>query len=142
MIDKNKLVEYLKNAKVKHYYTSDSKRHRFHGTLPDDVKIASMDENTFLSEKNTQKWIDFINGKEAPKKPEAPKAEPKVGQEIIANISDAISTNAVLTEDIDFDAMSKRELETYTLEKYGVDLNLRYSKDKLIAQINELANGE
>jgi hypothetical protein len=36
------------------------------------------------------------------------------------------------------DNMTKLELEAYTLDEHGVDLDRRLNKDKLIKQINEL----
>lgn len=39
----------------------------------------------------------------------------------------------------DFDSMTKKELEAYAKEKYGVDLDRRMSKTKLIAEIKNLS---
>lgn len=39
----------------------------------------------------------------------------------------------------DLEAMTKKELETYALERFGVDLDRRKSKGALIAEIEALA---
>ena len=42
----------------------------------------------------------------------------------------------------DYETMSKAEIETFAREKFGVELDRRQSKNKMIEQLNKIAKGE
>lgn len=39
---------------------------------------------------------------------------------------------------VDFESMTKRQIEAYVLEHYQIDLDLRYSKTDLVAEANRI----
>jgi predicted PilT family ATPase len=63
------------------------------------------------------------------------------GAEIVQeNTTKEVVAEAPIQEDVavSISSMTKGELEVYTLEKYGVDLDKRKSLKNLVAQVEEL----
>ena len=112
MVNKDKLIAVLNKLNVHTVYTKDG-HFTWKGEIPEGVELVAPFKNTFISGKNIAKWIRRVEA------------------------CDCVVTESVSKEP-SLDDMTKKELDEYASEKYGVELDRRKTKSDMIAQFKEL----
>lgn len=102
--------------------------------LPEGVEFAAIDRNTFISEKNRERWLKYVESREV-----APTEESVSLESVVSAAEDAPAEGE---KQVNLDEMTKDELEAFANENFGVDIDKRLSKENMIQKIMNLASGE
>ncbi len=120
MLDTNRLINALNHLNTKVIYNETGKHIRWTGELPDSY-LWAYHPNVFISEKNKAKWIELIN--------ELPMPEDH------KEVEEGLSLQEVV-EGPDYAKMTRKEIDDYARETYGIELDARQTKERMLKRLN------